>query len=141
MEEDCPEVDDYLLILWDNSQSIYRVIFLYHITFEGAIRKSQSFSKQYQLFVNVAEGCNYIRNFRTMEQPLLDLIIEVIKNDFGITTEITLETKIGDIGIDSLEAFNLLYSIEETYKIRFDIKFIPETVQDIVNEVERLRKA
>jgi acyl carrier protein len=51
-----------------------------------------------------------------------------------------LETKLNDTGIDSLEAFNLLYAIEDNYKIRFSDKFLPVTINDIVKETNRLKK-
>lgn len=76
-----------------------------------------------------------------MQQSVIEVIKEIVEVDFNLPVEnITLDTKLVDIGIDSLESFNMLYSLERTYDIRFDNKFTPETVGELVDEIERLRK-
>ena len=53
-------------------------------------------------------------------------------------SEFTLNTALTSTGVDSLEAFNLLYEIENTYQIRFDKNFLPITIGDLVNEMDKL---
>lgn len=72
----------------------------------------------------------------------LEYVKQYYKEVFSLdTTGLTLDSKLVDTGIDSLESFNLLYEIENTYQIRFNQKFAPITIGDVVTEIENLRKA
>lgn len=73
-------------------------------------------------------------------QNSLEFLKEYYKETFKLdSSEFTLETHISGTGIDSVEAYNLLYALENNYGIRFDSKFMPITIGDLLTEVDRLR--
>jgi acyl carrier protein len=67
---------------------------------------------------------------------------EYYKETFKLdSSSFTVDTHISETGIDSLEAYNLLYELENTYSIRFDSHFLPITLGDLLVEVNRLKNA
>lgn len=69
-------------------------------------------------------------------------IIEIIRNACALEeNNITLETMLQDISLDSLSFIEFLVRIEETFNIEFEAEELDmsgwETVGDILKEVER----
>ena len=71
-----------------------------------------------------------------------DVIFETIASDARIPKEnISLESTLTDLGIDSLEAIEIVFNLEERFKISFpdrDPSFDTGTVRGLVDAVERL---
>lgn len=71
-----------------------------------------------------------------------DVIFDTIASDARIPREnITLDSTLTDLGIDSLEAIEIVFNLEERFKIGFpdrDPSFDTGTVRGLVNAVERL---
>lgn len=135
------ETSEYIAVIFDNKGNIYKLLDLFHITKEGAINQAKNYNRKYRIFDDVDEAVRFIKEFR-LEQTVIDLIKEIVTNDFKVELpdDVSEDTCIKDLGIDSLEAFNLLYSLEQEYRIRFSPKFLPITVGDLINEVDRLRE-
>lgn len=71
-------------------------------------------------------------------QTLKDIVVEKFEID---PAKITPESTLEDLGLDSLDTFDMIFSAEEAFKIKVpndqvDIK----TMQDVVNLIERLSK-
>lgn len=133
------DLDEYIVIIWNETGKIHKVLDLVHITLEGAFRKARSYNKKFSLFINIDEAVKYLERFY-MNQTVVDTIKEIVETDYGLTIHpnITIESKIEELGIDSLESFNLLYSLERIYGVQFENKFTPITIKDIVTEIEEL---
>jgi len=56
--------------------------------------------------------------------------------------DVTLETRLEDLGIDSLKAITILYQLEEQFEIEIPNELIETivTVEDIVTNVDQLRQ-
>ena len=71
-----------------------------------------------------------------------DVIFDTIASDARIPREnITLDSTLTDLGIDSLEAIEIVFNLEERFKIGFpdrDPSFDTGTVRGLVDAVERL---
>ena len=69
---------------------------------------------------------------------------EILIEEFSILKEtvdtFTEDTKFEDIGIDSLDAFSLLQILENVYDIKFNNKFTPLTIGEIIEEIRRLQQ-
>ncbi|HUJ31132.1 MAG TPA: acyl carrier protein [Candidatus Acidoferrum sp.] len=76
-----------------------------------------------------------------MSDPVADKVIATLASVKRIPAEkITLETKLQDLGIDSLDVFTLLFELENAFKISIpddDVRSI-RTVNDIVVGVKKL---
>jgi acyl carrier protein len=67
---------------------------------------------------------------------LVDEIIEVIRSEAkDVDVEIRMSTPIDNLNIDSVDVINILFQLEDKYKISIDmdVKARPETVGDLVN--------
>ena len=75
----------------------------------------------------------------------LATVQEMLVAEFGLTTEqVVAESKLADLGIDSLATLEFLFKLEEAFKLDLNSDPTPvETVGDIAGEVDRLlaRKA
>ncbi len=73
---------------------------------------------------------------------LQDAIFKIIASDARIPQEtISLDSTLTDLGIDSLEAIEIVFNLEERFKISFpdrDPSFDTGTVRGLVEAVERL---
>ena len=72
-----------------------------------------------------------------------DAVIDVIAREQKCPQEeIDLETRLEDLGIDSLRAITILYQLEEQFSIEIPNELIESivTVNDIVNGIERLQQ-
>ncbi len=71
-----------------------------------------------------------------------DTIFDTIASDARIPREkVTLDSTLVDLGIDSLEAIEIVFNLEERFKISFpdrDPSFDTGTVRGLVDAVERL---
>ena len=56
--------------------------------------------------------------------------------------DLTLETRLEDLGIDSLKAITILYQLEEQFEIEIPNELIETivTVEDIVTNIDQLRQ-
>ena len=70
-------------------------------------------------------------------------IIDIIKCECALEEDITIDTKISDLSLDSLTFVSILVSIEDTFNIEFDIETLDiktwNTVGDIIEYVMRER--
>jgi acyl carrier protein len=67
---------------------------------------------------------------------LVEHILDVIKKESpDQAVDIRMDTKIADVSIDSVDVINILFSLEDEYKVSIDldIQAQPETVGDLVN--------
>jgi acyl carrier protein len=55
------------------------------------------------------------------------------------TSEITMETKFEDIGLDSLDMVDLVMLLEEEFGIEIEIQERVKTVSDLVSLIESLK--
>ena len=69
-------------------------------------------------------------------------IIEIIKKNCALDDEITLDSELKLLSLDSLTFVTILVEIEELYNIEFDIEKLDikswNTVIDLIKEVEKM---
>lgn len=67
-----------------------------------------------------------------MQEKILNTIIEKINQN------VTLDTKIIDLGIDSLDLMTYIFEIEETFSVEIDQDSLVNlnTIGDLVNAIE-----
>ena len=73
---------------------------------------------------------------------LNDVVFEVIAREQRCSPEnLTLETRLEDLGIDSLRAITILYQLEEQFEIEVPNELIETivTIGDIVTNIDQLR--
>ena len=71
------------------------------------------------------------------------VVFEAIAREQGCSPEdLTLETRLEDLGIDSLRAITILYQLEEQFDIEVPNERIETivTVGDIVTNIDQLRQ-
>jgi acyl carrier protein len=71
-----------------------------------------------------------------------NMVFEVIAREQKCSpASLTLETRLEDLGIDSLRAITILYQLEEHYEIEVPNELIETivTVGDIVTNIDQLR--
>ena len=71
----------------------------------------------------------------------LDTIIQTIAQTIHVDADgITAETELSSLGIDSLKAINILFELEEVFKVEIPNEVIAElkTVSDIENTLNQL---
>ena len=70
-------------------------------------------------------------------------IIEIIKKNCALDDEITIDSELKLLSLDSLTFVTILLEIEELYNIEFDIEKLNikswDTVIDLIKEVEKMR--
>ena len=79
-----------------------------------------------------------------MNQEIADKTISVIAEFKEIDKgTITVDTKLTDLGMDSLDALNLVFELEEAFDIVIpdENAFETETVADMVSGIEKLLEA
>lgn len=70
------------------------------------------------------------------------MVFDVIAREQKCSPEVlTLETRLEDLGIDSLKAITIVYQLEERFEIEIPNELIEtiETVGDIVASIDQLR--
>ena len=71
-----------------------------------------------------------------------DVVFEAIAREQKCSPEdLTLETRLEDLGIDSLRAITIVYQLEEQFEIEIPNELIETivTVGDIVTNIDQLR--
>jgi acyl carrier protein len=130
------------IIYYDYSGNVVDNCTLLHLDqdylYSAILRHSVKTWAMCKVFENSKEFIQILKE-ENMNKSVDVLINEIINDTFKLNITVTRESKLEDLGIDSLEAFNMLYHIENNFNIRFDNKFLPKTVDDIVQEVERLK--
>lgn len=74
---------------------------------------------------------------------LQQIVFEVISRERECSPhDITMETSLSDLGIDSLRAITILYELEERFDIEIPNELIEKirTVGDIVQHIDQLRQ-
>ena len=72
-----------------------------------------------------------------------DVVFEAIAREQKCSPEdLTLETRLEDLGIDSLRAITIVYQLEERFEIEIPNELIETivTVGDIVTNIDQLRQ-
>ncbi len=64
--------------------------------------------------------------------------LEEILSEFVEKKDITLESELSDLGLDSIDKANVLFAIEEKFSITFDDEemFSFKTVGDVINSIK-----
>lgn len=73
------------------------------------------------------------------EESTFDRIVKIVKEQDGLEdVEVTPDTKLTDLGLDSLAIAEAIMSCEDEFGIEFDDEEIPETFGDLVEMVDAL---
>lgn len=68
---------------------------------------------------------------------IFEKIREVIVNQLGVDEdEVKLETSFEDLGVDSLDLFQIIIELEEEFNIQIEDAESIKTVEDAVNYIE-----
>ncbi len=71
-------------------------------------------------------------------EELIDHILKIIQDENrDRAIEISMDMKIADVNIDSVDVISILFRLEDEYKVRIDLNFAepPETVGELVNAI------
>lgn len=78
------------------------------------------------------------------DREIKEKVLEIFSQEARLDMDsLSLETKIDDLGIESLDMVQILFGIEDTFDVyvpQDDDSFKLETVQDVVDGVKRLIK-
>ena len=72
-----------------------------------------------------------------------NMVFEVIARELKCSpANLTIETRLEDLGIDSLRAITILYQLEEQFEIEVPNELIETivTIGDIVTNIDQLRR-
>lgn len=73
------------------------------------------------------------------EESTFDRIVKILREQDGLEdVEITNDTKLSDLGLDSLAVVEAVMACEDEFGIEVDADASPETVGDFVDMVEKL---
>ena len=73
------------------------------------------------------------------EESTFDRIVKILQEQDGLDdVDITPETKLSDLGLDSLAVVEAVMACEDEFGIEVDADAAPETVGDFVDMVEKL---
>ena len=73
------------------------------------------------------------------EESTFDRIVKILQEQDGLEdVEITNDTKLSDLGLDSLSVGEAVMACEDEFGIEVDADAAPETVGDFVDMVEAL---
>lgn len=68
---------------------------------------------------------------------VFEKIREVIVEQLGVEEdEVTIETSFDDLGVDSLDLFQIIIELEEAFNVRIEDAEIIKTVEDAVTYIE-----
>ncbi|VAW81558.1 hypothetical protein MNBD_GAMMA14-1509 [hydrothermal vent metagenome] len=70
-------------------------------------------------------------------------VVEVITRERKCAPEdVSMETRLSELGIDSLQAITILYELEERFGIEIPNELMEnlETVSDIVSSIDKIRQ-
>ncbi|TCK18940.1 acyl carrier protein [Thiogranum longum] len=71
------------------------------------------------------------------------VVVEVITRERQCKPEdVNMDTRLSDLGIDSLQAITILYELEERFEIEIPNELMEnlETVKDIVSSINKIRQ-
>jgi len=71
-------------------------------------------------------------------------VVEVITRERKCAPEdVSMETRLSDLGIDSLQAITILYELEERFGIEIPNELMEnlKTVRDIVSSISKIRQS
>ena len=70
---------------------------------------------------------------------ILSKIQEILANNFDINEDVTPDTKISDLGIDSMKFLEVLFYVEEEYNVELDPSVFESvrTIQDLIKNIEK----
>ena len=75
------------------------------------------------------------------EESTFDRIVKILQEQDGLEdVEITNDTKLSDLGLDSLSVVEAVMACEDEFGIEVDADASPETVGDFVDMVEALNE-
>ena len=75
------------------------------------------------------------------EESTFDRIVKILQEQDGLEdVEITNDTKLSDLGLDSLSVVEAVMACEDEFGIEVDADAAPETVGDFVDMVEALNE-
>lgn len=75
------------------------------------------------------------------EESTFDRIVKILQEQDGLEdVEITNDTKLSDLGLDSLSVVEAVMACEDEFGIEVDADAAPETVGDFVDMVEVLNE-
>lgn len=75
------------------------------------------------------------------EESTFDRIVKILQEQDGLEdVEITNDTKLSDLGLDSLSVVEAVMACEDEFGIEVDADAAPETVGDFVDMVETLNE-
>lgn len=66
-----------------------------------------------------------------------DKIIDIIKSECALDEEITIDTHISDLSLDSLSFISIIVEIEDTFNIEFDIETLDIKTWNTVGDITR----
>lgn len=73
------------------------------------------------------------------KESTFDRIVKILQEQDGLEdVEITNDTKLSDLGLDSLAVVEAVMACEDEFGIEVDADASPETVGDFVDMVEKL---
>lgn len=73
------------------------------------------------------------------EESTFDRIVKILQEQDGLEdVEVTNDTKLSDLGLDSLSVVEAVMACEDEFGIEVDADAAPETVGDFVDMVEAL---
>jgi acyl carrier protein len=77
--------------------------------------------------------------------PNMDLIVETLREKFRLEMPVTPETRLEDLGLDSLDQISFLYTLEEKSGVKIPDEDLDkhnlERLGQIAEHIERLRGA
>ena len=73
-----------------------------------------------------------------MAESTFDKICEILKEQDGVTEELTPEPSFEEAGIDSLATVEVVMACEEEFDIEIDAEANPKTIGEFVDMVDKL---
>ena len=73
------------------------------------------------------------------DQTTFDRVCDIVREQAGLDdTELTAETKLAEVGLDSLATVEAVMACEDEFGIEIDAESNPETIGEFVEMVESL---
>ena len=73
------------------------------------------------------------------EESTFDRVVKILQEQDGLEdVEFTPDTKLADLGLDSLAIVEATMACEDEFGIEFDVDEAPETVGDLVDMIDEL---
>ena len=73
------------------------------------------------------------------EESTFDRVVSILREQDGLEdVELTPETTLADLGLDSLAIVEAAMALEDEFDVEFDVDSAPETIGDFVDMVDEL---